>query len=115
MEAPQKPSTEGANMEFVVTIDGESAFGAVLMALHQKIGGASATMAAGIKTHPLILCRDLDAASMPGFVRMTQLQNPGTGDQSPRVAIVPSRSILPVHEYLKTPGKPPAPQETKLH
>lgn len=86
-------------MDFVVVMHADSPFGAYLLQLLNKIGGASGTMDVQGKTHPFIIARELEWGTI-GVLQMTHLRNPGMPDESPRRIAVPAASVVVVLEKM---------------
>lgn len=84
-------------MEYVVAIDGRSPFGAFLLSLKNKIGGASGWMEQANQSHPVIVATDMDWSLLPAFVRMTHIRNPNTDNPLPVELVVPAAVVLAVH------------------
>lgn len=103
-------------MEFLVAIDADSAFGVFLLSIKGKVGGATTTLGANGKEHPVIVATNLrwDA---PAFVRMTHLQNPGVDDRLPREIAVPAATVLAAAERIPAdqPSGVQQPAPSSLH
>lgn len=102
-------------MEYFVAVDANSPAGLFLLSLKGKIGGASSVIECGLISHPVLVCKDLDWKIHPGFVRMTQIRNPGAPDPQPREIALPSSALLLVAAADATATQPPALQTPPLH
>lgn len=99
-------------MEYLVAIDGRSPFGAFLLSLKNKIGGASGWMEQANQSHPVIVATDIDWSLLPAFVRMTHIRNPGTDSPQPVELVVPAASLIAVMPKADPASQPHGEQQT---
>ena len=99
-------------MEYLVAIDGRSPFGAFLLSLKNKIGGASGWLEQANESHPVIVATNLDWSKLPAFVRMTHLRNPGADDQQESELVVPAAVVIAVMPKAAPATQPAAEQQT---
>lgn len=98
-------------MEYVLAIDGKSPFGAFLLSLKNKIGGASGWIEQANESHPVVIAKDLDWGLLPAFVRMTHIRNPEAEDRQLTELVVPAAIVLAVMPKAAPADQPRAEQQ----
>lgn len=98
--------------EYLVAISGNSPFGAFLMSLRNKVGGASGWMEQANESHPVIVATDIDWSLLPAFVRMQHIRNPDTDNPQPSELVVPASIVVAVVPKAAPASRPPAEQQT---